>query len=477
MSISLPQAFVQLMESYPWEYSRNLLEALSEGNPSLAVRVNTAKGAAVPCGAQKVEWDDRGFYLDTRPVFPLHPQWHQGLFYVQDASSMATATVLSFILQNYIEDNSGLCYLDACAAPGGKTIAALDILPPDAFVVANEADKRRANILAENVAKHGCPNVAITLGDACRFAKLRDTFHIIAADVPCSGEGMMRKDLEAVGQWSLNLVESCAAVQTDILDALWGALKPGGFLIYSTCTFNRRENEDRLEYMVSQYGAEIIELPLSLFPGAVAGFVPGVARFLPGMVRGEGQFVALLHKPGRFQALQSKKKKSNSKACKIPSDVSDFVEKHIIDHQSYIIKEYTPGCYCIVPKGHEALIESVGGVSPLIRQGLPVVELKGKTAVPSHLLAMSTALRRGSFPAHELDYAAAMAYLRGEALSDVPQEISQGFYLTTYANQPLGFAKNIGRRANNLYPDALRLKMSPQSVPSSAPVPIISQEL
>ena len=150
---------------------------------------------------------------------------------------MALGAVVAELVERFFQDNTQIRYLDACAAPGGKTLAAVDALPSDAFVLANEYDFRRASILTENVVKHGSSNVAVSRGDTARLAALGPVFDIVAADVPCSGEGMMRKDDEAVAQWTPALVDSCVARQREILANLWQTLRPGGFLIYSTCTF------------------------------------------------------------------------------------------------------------------------------------------------------------------------------------------------------------------------------------------------
>ncbi|MDE5661108.1 MAG: RsmB/NOP family class I SAM-dependent RNA methyltransferase, partial [Muribaculaceae bacterium] len=213
-------------------YAMPLIEALATP-PSVSIRANTLKDRTVPDGAALVPWCDNGFYLPSRPLFAADPAWHQGLYYVQDASSMVYSHVVAMI-SRMLEPQAGhgLRYLDACAAPGGKSTAALEVLPADALVVANEYDRHRANILAENIAKSGAPNAVVTRGDAARFGRMHDAFDIVAVDAPCSGEGMMRKEPEAVRQWSEALVADCAATQRRLLESLWEALRPGGVLIY-----------------------------------------------------------------------------------------------------------------------------------------------------------------------------------------------------------------------------------------------------
>ena len=225
-----------------------LVDCLEQTAPEVAVRINRRKlrAAGVPddwlpevCRAgEKVAWWPEGHLLPERPDFTHDPALHQGLYYVQDASSMITAHVVGALSARL--GGAPLLMLDACAAPGGKSTAALDALPVGSMLVANEFDFRRASILAENIQKWGCPAVAVSRGDTARFRRLPELFDIVAADVPCSGEGMMRKDAQACAQWSERLVDECAARQWEIVENLWETLVPGGFFIYSTCTFNTR---------------------------------------------------------------------------------------------------------------------------------------------------------------------------------------------------------------------------------------------
>ncbi len=268
------------------------LDALPQSlaaEPSVSVRYNSRKGASVPEGCDPVAWCPTGCYLAERPAFTLDPAMHQGLYYVQDASSM----FIHHVIDHLTASGEPVRYLDACAAPGGKTTAALDVLPAGSLAVANEYVAARASMLRENLAKWGVPCV-VRQGDTSRFAADGAVFDIIAADVPCSGEGMMRKDAKAVEQWTPALVAECAARQRQIVDNLWLALAPGGYMIYSTCTFNRTENEEMVQYMIDRYGAEPVEIPVdpswSIIP-AIGNDFPAY-RFIPGAIRGEGLFMA-----------------------------------------------------------------------------------------------------------------------------------------------------------------------------------------
>ncbi|MDE6461118.1 MAG: RsmB/NOP family class I SAM-dependent RNA methyltransferase, partial [Paramuribaculum sp.] len=292
--MALPQGFVEMIEGFSFPPFSNLAETLAGTAPEVSVRFNRAKYSAVPPLTDKVPWWRGGFYLHSRGAFTFDPALHQGIYYVQDAASMFIARVAEFLA-----DGQPVKWLDACAAPGGKTTAVIDALPEGSVVVANEFVRNRAEILRENLAKWGTPNVKVTDGDTKFFRQYKSLFDIIAADVPCSGEGMMRKDAEAVAQWSPALVESCAKRQREIIANLWSALKPQGYFVYSTCTFNRTENEDMVQWIMDEYGAEPVEIPVE----ASWGISPGIDvdfpcyRFIPGITRGEGLFMAVLRKP------------------------------------------------------------------------------------------------------------------------------------------------------------------------------------
>lgn len=295
---SLPDGFVDSLAALG-DKARRLCDALLT-SPSLSVRSNIRKKspdyADFPADG-RVPWCDEGLYLSSRPSFTLDPALHQGRYYVQDASSMFLGYVVRQITDGV---STPLLALDACAAPGGKTTALIDALPAGSVVVANEYVPKRAAILKENVMKWGYPGVIVTRDDTSRIPGACADFDIVVADVPCSGEGMMRKDSTAVEQWSQALVDECAVRQREIVDNLWGAVAPGGFFIYSTCTFNRYENEQVVDHMVDDLGAESVDIPVDDGWNIATGIGTSARcfRFLPGFTRGEGLFMAVLRKPG-----------------------------------------------------------------------------------------------------------------------------------------------------------------------------------
>ena len=374
--------------------------------PEVSVRVNAAKGAAVPAGADRVPWCPEGFYLPERPLFTLDPALHQGLYYVQDASSM----VMAQVARRLTADGQPVRWLDACAAPGGKTTAALSNLPAGSFVLANEYDGKRARALVENIERWGYRDMAVSQGDTARLGKLTDFFDVVAVDAPCSGEDMMRKEAVAVSQWSPALVRQCAALQKEIIGNVWPSLRPGGVLVYSTCTFNRQEDEENVQWICDTFGAESVDLGLTEYPGVAPGIETDLhcARFMPGRVRGEGLFIAALRKPRDSTHARVK-------------DVNALLTKHL----------------------------------NVVQAGITDYFVKGHDRIPTYALVHAIDLDAAQWPNADVDYPTALAILRGEPvkLDDAPR----GIVLTMYNRHPLAFMKNLGNRANNLVPQGRRI--------------------
>lgn len=468
--------------------AEGLVDCLEQTAPEVAVRINRRKlrAAGVPddwlpevCRAgEKVAWWPEGYLLPERPDFTHDPALHQGLYYVQDASSMITAHVVGALSARL--GGAPLLMLDACAAPGGKSTAALDALPVGSMLVANEFDFRRASILAENIQKWGCPAVAVSRGDTARFRRLPELFDIVAADVPCSGEGMMRKDAQACAQWSERLVDECAARQWEIVENLWKTLAPGGFFIYSTCTFNTRENERIADRMIADFGAEPVALPLPEGSGIVVDG-KGRMRFLPTRLRGEGLFMAILRKSGEWtpalgrhaaSSPRREKKKSRNRGSAAELQPGGRPSPKAPDLAS-LCAPWLRGDYDFLLRG-EALYARPAAFShiydlldshlDLLLPGLEVAALKGRTAVPLQPLALTTALNStdSPFPTAEVDLDLALSYLRRESLPGFPDSPRGPLLLTLRPRDlasplPLGFVNNLGSRANNLYPTPWRI--------------------
>ncbi len=467
MSRMLPPEFEERLRC-DLPQAEAVLAALREGVPSVSVRAVPRKGFVAPATAERVPWCAGGIYLSERPLFAGDAAWHAGNYYVQEASSMSVERVLRAVIEQFMPGRRDLRLLDACAAPGGKSLAAISAMPEGAFLVSNEPEGVRAAALAENIGRFGCADVAVTRADARAFAAMPEAFDIIIADMPCSGEGMMRKEDVAVSQWSTALTERCSALQRSIADSLWRTLRPGGVMIYSTCTFARCEDEDNIRYMIDSYGAGPVNLDLGDFDGVISSAGVAAYRFMPGMVRGEGFFVAALRKPGADVSSPYPRPRRLPKPAASAAEVAARLFPALTD--SHIATG--SDVFELVPKAHFDLVEALGHLKAprALRMGLPLGSLRGRDVAPAHEAALATALAADSVPRMDIDAAGAAAYLRGEAVSEVPATLPKGYVLVCHDGMPLGWAKNIGRRANNLYPERSRLKMRLDAMKSIFPL-------
>lgn len=428
-------------------------EALSKESP-VSIRVNRLKTDAVPEGGHRVPWCDMGYYLSSRPTFTFDPLFHAGCYYVQEASSM----FLEQVLKQYVHEP--VVMLDLCAAPGGKSTLARSVLPEGSLLVANEVMRGRVQVLAENVTKWGHPDTVVLNNDPADFTSLGELFDVILTDVPCSGEGMFRKDPVAVEEWSKENVTLCWQRQRRIVSDIWRCLKPGGLLIYSTCTYNREENEDNVAWIAEELGAEM--LPVEVQPewgitGNLAGKDFPVCRFLPHRTEGEGLFMAVLRKSGEseddvFVPRRRKEKKGKEKASVLPREVKTWVESS--DRYVWTIEENRITAFSAI---YQSVYEILRERMRMVCAGIQVAEIKGRDLIPSHALAMSVCRNESAFPSVEVSYEQAIAYLRKEAFA-LDADAPRGYVLIRYGGKALGFVKNIGNRANNLYPQEWRIR-------------------
>ena len=432
----------------------NALVAFSafEQPASVAVRMNPFKTSGVFDG-EPVQWSKWGRILEERPLFTLDPHFHGGAYYVQDSSSMFVGEVFRQCLESkYSPVGRPVRVLDLCAAPGGKTTdlaASLRERFGDGFVlVANEVMKQRAGVLASNVALWGDPNVVVTSNDPSVFAALEGFFDIVVADVPCSGEGMFRKDEFAQEQWSENNVTLCEGRQRRIIADMWSSLAEGGVLVYSTCTFNRLENDGNVRWIMEELDAE------SLYEGGCSGY-EGVIKtelgfsLVPGFVKGEGQYCSAVRKRGSVSSPR-KMKPVRAKAAALPESLKQLFSVDVILKQR-------GETIIAVPANINEDVEFLGAHLHVLASGCAVGVMKGKDLVPDADLALSIVLKNDAYPFVDVDRQTALAFLHRDAivLSDTPK----GFVLIRHAGVSLGFVKNLGNRCNNLHPQGRRIRM------------------
>ena len=464
--MTLPSSFIDSLPAHWTESELNLfLESLSQESP-VSVRLNPSKCHQTLSEEGKVPWASNAFYLAERPTFTFDPLFHAGCYYVQEASSMFVEQALRCYMPQ-----KPVRALDLCAAPGGKSTLVRSLLPQGSLLVANEVMRNRVQILAENLTKWGHPDVVVTNNGSADFTSLNAFFDIILTDVPCSGEGMFRKDEMAIEEWSPENVALCWKRQQDIIRDIWPALKPGGLLVYSTCTYNTNEDEENVKWIAEEYGAEILPIPTQPEWNITGNLMRGeefpVYRFIPHRTRGEGFFLAMLRKPMNaeednrdFPERKTKRNKDNKRK----KDTTAPHAKELLNKAKGWLKKTDDFNWQIdgnqihaLSASHAIDIEILNEKLRVVMAGVKVGEMKGKDLIPEHALAMSNALNLESFETFEVDYNQAIAYLRKEAIS-LSETASLGYILLTYQGKPLGFVKNLGRRANNLYPQEWRIR-------------------
>ena len=485
--MNLPASFTDYTRTLLGNEEYEKLAAALQKEPPVSIRMNEKWNDKSLL--DKVLWCSTGYYLNERLTFTFDPLFHAGCYYVQEASSMFVEQVL----RQYVEDP--VVMLDLCAAPGGKSTHARSVLPEGSLLVANEVIRNRSQILAENLTKWGNPDMVVTNNDPSDFSGLSSFFDVVLTDVPCSGEGMFRKDAVAIDEWSPENVEICWQRQRRILTDIWPSLKPGGILIYSTCTYNTKEDEENVRWIQEEFGAELLSLDIpkewnitgnllredksasnkESFAKEIIDEVEQlpVYHFLPHKTKGEGFFLAALRKPDsaeysdiNMEFAYSKgrlPKKKDKKGGGTPTSVS---KENLAVAKSWL-NELVSDKYMLYTEGMEIRVFPQTYIHELailkqnlriVQAGVAVGEVKGKDLIPSHALAMSICLlRSGAFVSEEITYEQAIAYLRKEAVA-LSETAPRGYVLLTYRSIPLGFVKNIGNRANNLYPQEWRIR-------------------
>lgn len=410
------------------------------------VRCHLSKGVSPDFTAfEMVPWCDRGVYLQDRPLFAADPWWHAGGYYVQEPGSMLLSR-FTLLIEESVEENG--IVLDLCAAPGGKSTLLRDYLPEGSLLIANEWDKKRAGVLRENLLRLGHPEVIVTQDDAEKIASSGVVCDVIVVDAPCSGEGMFRKEPQSVADWSEEHILFCQKRQKAILDDIWPALKSEGLLIYSTCTYNREENEEILHYLMKNYEVEVVTYDVGPLPKEIFDSGEGVLRALPSRAKTEGFTIFAVRKkePGRWplplahNSMRGEKpEKELAQRLALPMESLWFSSKNDAYHVS------------IAVRGEENKLRSAG--VKVLSSGVFLGVQKGKDFVPSHSWALST-LRKSIYPSYECSIDEALKFFKRETFAI---EAPVGFLLLKYKGLPIGWVKNIGGRVNNLLPKGMML--------------------
>ena len=442
--MNLPEAFIRRTKSILGSDFQTFETAL-EGIPPTSIRVN--EKIDYHPSDEHVAWCEKGYYLQERPLFTADPFIHSGAYYVQEASSMF---LYQAVKQHFPQAHT---VLDLCAAPGGKSTLLTQALPESSLLVSNEIIRSRAYILAENLIKWGNANVAVTNNEPKDFENLPAFFDAVVVDAPCSGEGMFRKDAGAIQEWSEYNVTLCAQRQREIISSVWDTLKTDGILVYSTCTFNREENEENVRWICEEMGADLLSIDLNGNEDITAsdyGY-----RFYPHKTRGEGFFLSVIRKTSSTPRAK-KNKEENKKPAKalnknsIPTLSLINPERWAIVDEENLTKAYD--------KERLSDFKLINSQLKCMHSGILLGETKGSDFIPSTCIALSKNLDKESVENIEVDYKTAISFLRKEAIQ-LPQT-SRGYLLIRYKGQALGWVKNVGNRCNNMYPTEWRIRMN-----------------
>lgn len=457
MDSVLHKEFVAQMSAELGDHEAALLvDALMCAPQPTSVRYNPHKVSPLPEG-EVVPWcAAEGRYLPTRPSFTLDPHFQAGRYYVQEAASMFVGHLLVEALGGEIPQ--GVRVLDMCAAPGGKTTLYSALVGDRGVVVANEVIRTRALTLADNVMRWGVGNTVVTSNDPSHFGSLEGWFDVVAVDAPCSGEGMFRKSEEARREWSPDNVRLCAARQRRIVADAWKALRPGGVLLYSTCTFNRTENEENMEWLTEEFECEHIGVECPEEWGIVRTLA-GVAEcfhFYPHRTSGEGLFAAVVRKAGEGGGGRSRSPKARkSPFGQVDRQAAAVVGRYLAAGADLHLATIGESLYAY-PAAHWNDVRTVCEQMSVLYSGVRVGEVFGKKFKPDHALALSTIVNSTATPTTEVSLDDALRYFRREELGCVG-ELAEGVNLLLFEGAPIGYTKRIGGRTNSLMPKELRI--------------------
>ncbi len=427
----LPVEFLKRIEGQLGEEYPDFLQSL-ERPRAVALRFNPRKGEKVslPFLEETVPWEENGYYYDIESRPGLHPYHEAGVYYLQEASAMAPVALL--------QPQPGERVCDLCAAPGGKTTQIAGRMQGVGFLLCNEINPKRAKILSRNIERLGVANSLVTNEHPQNLAEhYEGFFDKVLIDAPCSGEGMFRKEEAAVTDWSIETVEMCARRQAEILESGAKLLRPGGRLVYSTCTFAPEENEKTVESFLErhpEFSLEPIENPW------FTCVKPGIYRLWPHKLRGEGHFAAVLKKAG-----EQRQAAPQSKTEKLPALWQSFAKEMEISLPEGYPVTFGQSLYWAPTE-----MPDIRGIK-VLRPGLELGEMKKDRFAPAHALALWLKKARNAedFPA---DSPEIQKYLHGETLSTE----KKGWCLVTVDGFSLGWAKGDGNTLKNHYPKGLR---------------------
>ena len=455
MSQQIPPALLDSLRDVNGFDEKAFVAIHQSGEQITSVRLNPLKfddRHSSFCIDRKVPWSTNGFYLTERPSFTSDPLFHAGAYYVQEASSM----FLEEVVKQTCDLSTPLKILDLCAAPGGKTTLLQSLISAESLLVSNEVIKARVNILSENCTKWGGANVVVTNNDPKDFQRLPGFFDVIVVDAPCSGSGLFRKDPKAINEWSINNVALCSLRQQRILSDILLSLKPGGILIYSTCSYSTAEDEaicDWLSGFSNQLAGVSLQLSIEWNIVETTSPIHNVCgyRFYPDKLKGEGFFIAAFKKENIATGIKEIRLKNKPIMAGKPE--MEVIQPMIKNAGSLSFFKWQDDIIAV----SAAVLNDVfilQSVLYLKKAGVSIGKIIRNELIPDHAFALSD-LVAADVVAFETDLATALQYLRRNDI-DV-QTKYKGWALIKYKHAALGWIKVLPNRINNYYPKEWRI--------------------
>jgi NOL1/NOP2/sun family putative RNA methylase len=413
--LTIPQRLIEMLRSQNEFDELAFTQVHQSGEQVTSIRMNPAKGIQHSTFniQHKVPWSEYGFYLEERPSFTADPLFHAGAYYVQEASSM----FLEEVLKQTVNLSQPLKVLDLCAAPGGKSTLIQSLISEKSLLVSNEVIKSRVNVLSENITKWGAANVIVTNNDPKDFQRLQNYFDVIVIDAPCSGSGLFRKDPEAINEWSEQNVQHCSQRQQRILTDIIPSLKNDGILIYSTCSYSQKEDEDIVDWIVKEYQLSNIRLIVKNEWGIIEsqsceqnsyGY-----RFYPDKVKGEGFYISAFRKNGCSENI-NELIKSKNKSEKLSAGEISVMSPYINEIDNFFFIKQNDEVIAI-PKFFENDLSIIQSSLYIKKAGIKIGSIIRNELIPHHELALSMILQK-NISAIETDRETALNYLRKQEI-------------------------------------------------------------
>lgn len=455
----LPLQFLESLQGLIGFDEKAFIDVHLSGEQVVSVRCNFKKISGVDkldfgdaISMEPVPWSSQGYCLSQRPSFTADPIFHAGAYYVQEASSM----FLEEVLKQTTDLSKPVKVLDLCAAPGGKSTLIQSLISAESLLISNELIKSRVNILAENISKWGAENVIVTNNNPKDFDRLKSYFDVIVVDAPCSGSGLFRKDKDAINEWSGQNVLMCSQRQQKILADVLPALKEGGRLIYSTCSYAAMENEAIADWLIAEAGLRSVKLNLKPEWNIIETASPlqkaNGYRFYPDKIKGEGFFIAAFIKGDSIEhqwqsdKYKSKSERPGAKEIEVCKPYLKNIESHFFIKQKEEI--------IAMPIHLEFELASIQFALYIKKAGVKMGTIIRNELIPDHELAIST-ISNLNLPAIEVNRETALQYLRKQDFK-INTEL-RGWVLITYQRLPLGWIKVLPNRINNYYPKDWRI--------------------